>query len=128
METLWAGIYDSLFGFRVYPINPLIRIMHHRLWMRRFDFDAEAVVRLSWQGVPAINIPAPVSYFRREDGGVSHFHYGRDNALLTWMHARLFAGFLFRLPALVLRRAARDRGQKAGAKRGSTTWLARAIL
>ena len=26
-------------------------------WMRRFDFDPEAAVRLSWQGVRAVNLP-----------------------------------------------------------------------
>ena len=72
--------------------------------MRRFDFDVEAVVRLSWRGVPAINLPAPVIYLRPEEGGVSHFHYVRDNVLLTWMHARLLLGFMLRLPMLLLRR------------------------
>jgi glycosyltransferase involved in cell wall biosynthesis len=106
-ETLWTGVHDSLFGFRVYPIAPLIRVMRHQPWMRRFDFDVEAVVRLRWLGVPAINLPAPVRYFRPDEGGVSHFRYGRDNALLTWMHARLMAGFLLRLPFLAVRRARR---------------------
>ena len=64
LETLWAGIDDSLYGFRVYPIGPLIRVMRRQLWMRRFDFDVEAAVRLSWRGVPPINLPAPVRYFR----------------------------------------------------------------
>ena len=104
VETLWAGIHDSLFGFRVYPIAPLLEIMRHQTWMRRFDFDAEAAVRLSWLGVMPVNIAAPVKYFRPEEGGVTHFHYGRDNALLTWMHMRLFAEFLVRLPALIARR------------------------
>ncbi len=104
LETLWAGIGDSLFGFRVYPIRPLRGVMRHQPWMRRFDFDTEAVVRLCWSGVEPLNLPAPVRYFRREEGGVSHFNYWRDNALLTWMHARLFCGFLLRLPMLVLRR------------------------
>jgi glycosyltransferase involved in cell wall biosynthesis len=103
VETLWAGIHDSLFGFRVYPIAPLVEIMDHKIWMRRFDFDVEVVVRLSWQGVPAINLPAPVRYFRPEEGGVSHFNYVRDNALLTWMHARLLVGWALRLPMLLLR-------------------------
>ncbi len=103
LETLWAGIHDSLFGFRVYPIDPLIRIMRRQIWMRRFDFDVEAAVRLSWSGVPAINLPAPVRYFQPDEGGVSHFNYVRDNALLTWMHARLLSGFLLRLPVLLLR-------------------------
>jgi glycosyltransferase involved in cell wall biosynthesis len=105
-ETLWAGIADTLFGFRVYPIAPLIAVMRRTPWMRRFDFDAEAVVRLSWRGVPVRNLPAPCRYFTPAEGGVSHFHYWRDNVLLTWMYTRLFLGFLLRLPMLVARRIA----------------------
>ena len=79
--------------------------MERQRWMRRYDFDAEAVVRLCWAGVPAVNLPAPVRYLTREEGGVTHFRYGRDNALLTWMHTRLMLGFLARLPLLAARRA-----------------------
>ena len=104
LETLWTGIGDSLFGFRVYPIAPLIAVMRRQPWMRRFDFDAEAVVRLCWRGVTPINVSAPVRYFLADEGGVSHFNYWRDNALLTWMHTRLFVGFLLRLPLLIARR------------------------
>lgn len=104
LETLWAGIGDSLYGFRVYPAVPLLRVMRAGRWMRRFDFDPEAVVRLAWSGVSPINVPAPVRYFTAGDGGVSHFNYLRDNVLLTWMHTRLFLGFLLRLPLLAARR------------------------
>jgi len=104
LETLWVGVHDSLFGFRVYPIKPLIAVMRFQPWMRRFDFDVEAAVRLCWRGVPPINVNAPVRYFRPEEGGVSHFNYFRDNLLLTWMHTRLVFGFLFRLPVLLARR------------------------
>jgi hypothetical protein len=107
LETLGAGIADSLYGFRVYPIAPLVEIMRGQAWMRRFDFDTEAVVRLVWRGVTPVNIAAPVKYLRPEDGGVSHFRYGRDNALLTWMHLRLLLGFAMRLPMLAARRLAR---------------------
>jgi hypothetical protein len=72
--------------------------------MRRFDFDAEAVVRLCWAGVRPLNLPAKVEYFRADEGGVSHFNYWRDNVLLTWMHARLFGEFLLRLPVLLAHR------------------------
>lgn len=106
LETLWMGIGDSLFGFRIYPITPLEKIMRSQRWMRRFDFDPEAVVRLAWAGVRPINLPAPVRYFRADEGGVSHFRYFRDNRLLTWMHTRLFIGFLWRLPGLLGRRLA----------------------
>lgn len=104
LETLWMGIGDSLYGFRVYPIAPLRRVMQANRWMRRFDFDPEAVVRLCWVGVKPLNIDAPVRYFRVDEGGVSHFRYLRDNTLLTWMHTRLFLGFLLRLPLLLWRR------------------------
>jgi glycosyltransferase involved in cell wall biosynthesis len=104
LETLWAGIHDSLFGFRVYPVAELLAIMQRQFWMRRFDFDAEAAVRLSWRGIEPVNLPAPVRYFGPDQDGVSHFNYWRDNVLLTWMHFRLFCGFLLRLPLLLARR------------------------
>ena len=106
LETLWWGIHDSLFGFRVYPVGPLLRLMRRSLWMRRFDFDVEAVVRLSWAGVPIRNLPAKVRYFTAAEGGVSHFNYWRDNVLLSSMHCRLFFGFVIRLPFLLVRRLA----------------------
>jgi glycosyltransferase involved in cell wall biosynthesis len=104
LETLWQGIGDSLYGFRVYPVASLLEVMHASRWMRRFDFDVEVVVRLCWKGLKPINIDAPVKYFSAEEGGVSHFKYGRDNVLLTWMHMRLFAGFVVRLPLLIGKR------------------------
>ena len=104
LETLWIGIGDSLFGFRVYPVTKLRSLMEGTRWMRRFDFDPEALVRLSWRGMLTIPRSVPVRYFRPEEGGVSHFRYVRDNALLTWMHTRLMFGFLVRLPLLLLRR------------------------
>jgi glycosyltransferase involved in cell wall biosynthesis len=104
LETLGEGIGDSLYGFRVYPIAPLCEIMERQHWMRGFDFDPEAAVRLCWHGVRPLNISAPVKYFRANEGGVSHFNYLRDNALLTWMHLRLTMGCLLRLPRLAWRR------------------------
>lgn len=108
LETCWAGIGDSLFGFRVYPIKPLRDIMLSHHWMRRFDFDPEAVVRLCWHGVRPVNVPAKVKYLNVSEGGVSHFNYWRDNKLLTWMHTRLFFGFVLRLPLLLWRKLSRS--------------------
>lgn len=104
VETLWDGIGDSLFGMRVYPVAPLVRVMENIRYARRYDFDAEIAVRLSWRGVRPVNIPTPVKYLRAEEGGVSHFKYGRDNLLLIWMHLRLFIGSWFRWPGLAVRR------------------------
>src|SRR5258706_2202051 len=108
LETLGAGIDDSLYGFRVYPVADLIKVMARQPWMRRFDFDTEAVVRLAWRGVKPVNIDAPVKYLTAAEGGVSHFRYVRDNLLLSWMHARLMVEFVLRLPLLVWRRATRQ--------------------
>jgi len=108
LETLWMGIGDSLYGFRVYPIAPLVQVMQGNRFMRRFDFDPEAVVRLCWAGVHPLNIDAPVRYLSALEGGVSHFNYLRDNVLLTWMHTRLFLGFVLRLPLLIWRRATKN--------------------
>lgn len=107
LETLGAGIGDALFGFRVYPVAALVQVMQASRFMRRMDFDTEAVVRLAWRGVKPLNLDAPVRYFSAEEGGVSHFRYGRDNLLLTWMHTRLVVGFLLRLPRLLWLKARR---------------------
>lgn len=114
LETLWVGIGDSLFGFRVYPVAPLLEVMLGTRWMRRFDFDPEAAVRLAWRGVVPVNLDAPVRYFTAAEGGVSHFRYGRDNLLLSGMHLRLFAGFVLRLPRLAWRRFSASRRPPAG--------------
>ncbi|MGQ0522896.1 MAG: glycosyltransferase family 2 protein [Betaproteobacteria bacterium] len=106
LETLWHGIGDALCGFRVYPAAPLRDIMERRRWMRRFDFDPEAATRLCWRGLNPINVATPVRYVRPEEGGVSHFNYLRDNALLAWMHLRLLPEFVLRLPLLLWRKAA----------------------
>ncbi len=104
MQTCWAGIGDSLFGFRVYPIKPLHDIMVSQRGMRRFDFDPEAAVRLCWHGVTPINIPTKVRYLKAAEGGVSHFNYWRDNKLLARMYIRLFMEFVLRFPNLLWRR------------------------
>lgn len=107
LETMGAGVADSLYGFRVYPVAALAAVMRRQPWMRRFDFDTEAVVRLAWGGIKPINVDAPVKYLSADEGGVSHFRYGRDNVLLTWMHTRLMVEFVLRLPLLLWRKAMR---------------------
>ncbi len=104
LETGFAGIGDSLYGFRVYPVADLLAVMAASPWMRRFDFDPEASVRLVWRGLRPVNIDAPVKYLTAEEGGVSHFKYGRDNVLLTGMHLRLFVEAVLRSPLTLWKR------------------------
>ncbi len=104
LETLWWGIGDSLFGMRLYPAEKLRDVMKLTPFARRFDFEPEVAVWLSWFRVPMISLPTPVRYPRKEDGGISQFRYLRDNTLLTWMHFRLVLIFFLILPYLLFLR------------------------
>ncbi|MGH8018672.1 MAG: glycosyltransferase family 2 protein [Opitutaceae bacterium] len=94
LETLGSAIQDPLFGFRVYPLKPLVDVMNRTPGGRHYDFDPEVAVRLVWQGVPTLNLPAACRYLPRSAGGISHFHYVRDNFRMIWLHTRLIIEFL----------------------------------
>ncbi len=108
-EIMGAGIDDPLFGFRVYPLAALIEVMHATRGARRYDFDPAVAVRLFWRGTPTVNLAAPCRYRSAEEGGVSHFHYVRDNARMVRLHTGLILELLLRRwPAVRrLRRARR---------------------
>jgi glycosyltransferase involved in cell wall biosynthesis len=108
IEILGPGIDDALFGFRVYPAAPLHAALRATTWARGFDFDHEVIVRMFWAGVPTCNLPASCRYLGKSDGGVSHFHYLRDNILLIWLQVRLLAELLL-WRWVRLRRLRRDR-------------------
>ncbi len=91
-----GAIADSLFGFRIYPIGPLLEAFAATTRMRRFDFDSEAVIRLHWQGVRPINVSTPVRYFRSDEGGISFSMPCVTILLLTAMYCRLAAALLAR--------------------------------
>jgi glycosyltransferase involved in cell wall biosynthesis len=95
LETLYAGLGDTLFGMRVYPLKPLCKVMHSTGFARGYDFDPEVAVRLVWEGVRPVQLPVPVRYFTKAEDGVSHFHYIRDNVKLTALHFRLMFLFLW---------------------------------
>ena len=109
LELLGRGIDDPLFGFRVYPLAPLVRTLRSTRFARRYDFDPEVAVRMVWNGTPTINIPATCRYIAKSDGGISHFHYLRDNLRMIWLHSRLLVQLLWRWPA-ALRYQRRLRG------------------
>jgi len=88
-EIFGRGIDDPLFGFRVYPLAPLQWVLRRTRGGRRYDFDPEVAVRLFWAGTPTLNLPASCRYLSRAEGGVSHFHYFRDNVRMVWLHTRL---------------------------------------
>jgi glycosyltransferase involved in cell wall biosynthesis len=117
LETLWGGIDDSLFGFRIYPIRESVQILQSIRGARRFDFDTELAVRLFWAGVPPINLLTPVQYFKSADGGVTHFRYLRDNLLLIRRHVLLVFEMLPQMRRIWgLRQQARQRRKLSASK------------
>lgn len=103
INTLSTGIRDAMCGMRVYPLAPALAVFRSARLGRRMEFDIEVLVRLSWRGVPMINVPTRVTY---PADGVSHFALWRDNVLISRMHARLFFGMLRRSPQLLWRKVA----------------------
>ena len=104
LECLGRDIGDPLFGFRVYPLAPSRAILASIRGARRYDFDPELAVRLFWAGAPPINIPAPCRYIAKADGGISHFHYVRDNVRMAWLHTRLLTRLVLTLPSVLAAR------------------------
>lgn len=108
INTLSLDIKDSMCGFRVYPLPSLMHLVRRKHIGERMDFDTDVLVRLHWDGVPVVNLPTRVTY---PMDGVSHFRLGRDNLLITRMHATLFIGMLIRAPRLLGRRLWLARGR-----------------
>lgn len=102
INTLSFAIRDSMCGFRVYPLPPVLQLIDEETIGRRMDFDVEVLVRLFWRSVGVRNLPTRVTY---PLDGVSHFDVWRDNVRISRMHARLFFGMVRRLPRLLARRA-----------------------
>jgi glycosyltransferase involved in cell wall biosynthesis len=98
INTLSRNIPDGLCGVRVYPLAVTVPLLGR--CGNRMDFDPEILVRLAWSGRPLRFLPVGVSY---PAGGHSGFKMGLDNALISWMHTRLFFGMLLRLPRLLRR-------------------------
>jgi glycosyltransferase involved in cell wall biosynthesis len=101
INSLSLEIRDSMCGFRVYPLAPVVRLIDEARLGRRMDFDPEVLVRLHWRGMKIVSLPTRVTY---PQDGLSHFRLGLDNWLITKMHARLAVGMLLRSPKLLWRK------------------------
>jgi glycosyltransferase involved in cell wall biosynthesis len=95
---------DAMCGYRIYPLEPFVRLSERCRLGRRMDFDPDVLVRLSWEGISVVNIRTAVHY---PIDGRSHFRMLRDNWLISRMHARLFFGMLARFPLLLRKKWAK---------------------
>ena len=98
LETLSTRIRDGLCGLRVYPLQVVVALLDRSRLPDRMAFDPEILVRAVWTGIPLVHVPVHVQY---PADGKSHFHYIRDNLEIAWMHTRLLAGMLVRIPRLI---------------------------
>lgn len=101
INSLSLKIVDSMCGFRVYPLKPVLHLIDTVQLGKRMDFDPEVLVRLSWRNQPMRWLPTKVHY---PQDGLSHFRLFHDNALISKMHAKLFFGMLARFPLILWRR------------------------
>ncbi|TDM05730.1 MAG: glycosyl transferase [Ideonella sp. MAG2] len=103
INTLSLDIRDSMCGFRVYPLAPVVAVIDSERLGKRMDFDCEVLVRLHWRGVSIVSLPTRVTY---PQDGISHFKVWWDNVLISRMHTQLFFGMLLRLPKILWRKVA----------------------
>ncbi|MCU1735240.1 MULTISPECIES: glycosyltransferase family 2 protein [unclassified Pseudomonas] len=101
INSLSLRIPDSMCGFRVYPLPPVLALINAVSLGRRMDFDPEILVRLVWRNQPMRWLPTKVHY---PQDGLSHFRLFHDNALISKMHTKLFFGMLLRAPVILWRR------------------------
>ncbi|MCJ8170370.1 glycosyltransferase family 2 protein [Atopomonas sediminilitoris] len=106
INTLSLSIRDSMCGFRLYPLQPVVALLNQAKLGQRMDFDPEILVRLHWRGQAMQWLETRVTY---PADGLSHFRLWQDNWLISRMHARLFFGMLLRLPRLLQQRRQRGR-------------------
>jgi len=101
INTLSFAIDDSMCGFRVYPVAPVMALIARQRLGLRMNFDIEILVRLYWAGLAVVNQPTRVRY---PTDGVSHFRGVLDNVLISRVHTTLFLGMLVRLPLLLAKK------------------------
>lgn len=101
INTLSWRMIDSMCGFRVYPVRASLAVVRRAPVALGMAFDTEILVRLHWQGTPVETLPIAVTY---PAGNHSNFRLWQDNVQISWMHARLFGGMLWRSPRLVWRK------------------------
>lgn len=94
IETGSLRIRDSMCGFRVYPLAPVMALLATRRIGHYMDFDTDIMVRLFWRGTDVVQLPVRVIYPPENS---SNFRILRDNWRITHMHTRLVIEMLWNL-------------------------------
>lgn len=100
---------DVLCGFRVYPLEPLVRLLHwHPFIDKRMGYDVAVMVRLAWMGVHILNYPVRVTY---PADGISNFHLVSDNIRIGCVFTSLSFELLFRFPFVYCQKKKQERAR-----------------
>ncbi len=103
--TLSCDIKDAMIGFRIYPVEPFVKMIKHTLYIDgRMGFDIEVLVRMYWRGVHIISEPVKVFY---PADGVSNYNYFTDTFRVSGVYSRLCLGLIPRIPLLLFRKIRR---------------------
>lgn len=108
--TLSKVIKDAMIGFRIYPVEPFMKMLKRNLFIDgRMGFDIEVLVRQYWRGVRVISEPVRVYY---PADGVSNYNYFTDSLRVSWVYTRLCFELIFRFPFLIFRNIKKRTGKK----------------
>ena len=85
---------DTQSGLRLYPVRELLQLS---IYSRRYDFEIESLVKLSWAGIPVRSVSIPV-YYPPASERISHFNQLKDNTRLSLLHTLLVTRALLPWP------------------------------
>ncbi len=91
-----AGVHvdDCQSGYRAYPVKYLNRLKFSRA---HYDFEAEALAKFAWAGIPIKSVEVQVKYPPPPER-VSHFRPYLDNLRLSLTHTMLIVRRLLPIP------------------------------
>ncbi len=100
--TLSNEIKDGMIGFRIYPVESMLRVVKKSLYIdSRMGFDIDILVRMYWAKVPVINESVKIFY---PENGISNYRYFQDTVRVSLTYARLCLGMFVRFPLLIVRK------------------------
>jgi len=86
---------DTQTGYRMYPLQPLMELDFHTT---KYEFEMEALVRLTWKGIDPIQVPIDVHY-PPNDVRITHFRPLTDFSRIFVLNTVLVAiGLLWERP------------------------------
>jgi glycosyltransferase involved in cell wall biosynthesis len=92
---------DTQSGYRLYPLAPIRKM---KFFTRKYEFEIEVIVRLSWRGCKVINVPIDVFYPKKGER-ISHYRPFKDFLRISTLNTILVSlAILFFLPRNIVRK------------------------